>query len=126
MMDFENCVRPTATQHPLGSWLLPAFYEDADDCLDAMAADPSPPSGGGEGSQDKPSDRSGPAKVPVFLTCIEVADMLRLSPKTLEKMRLEKRGPKYFRLGNAGRAKVIYRLADVEEWLTKLHRPSVT
>jgi hypothetical protein len=48
--------------------------------------------------------------------------MLRLSPKTVEKMRLEKRGPRYFRLGEAGRAKVIYKLDDVEEWLAKFHR----
>ncbi|MDQ8698158.1 helix-turn-helix domain-containing protein [Hyphomicrobium sp. LHD-15] len=125
-MDFENCVRHTAAKYPLGGRFFPGSYEDADGCFEAMAAGPSAPSGGGGGSQDKPSDRGSPANVPVFLTSIEVAHMLRLSPKTLEKMRLEKRGPEYFRLGNAGRAKVIYRLADVEEWLAKLHRPSVT
>ncbi len=121
MMNFENCVRQTATQRPLCSWLLPAFYEDADDLFEAMAADPSAPRGGG-GSQDRPNNRNGPANAPLFLTSMEVAGMLRLSPKTLEKMRLEERGPRYFRLGGAGRAKVIYRLDEVEEWLAKFHR----
>lgn len=53
---------------------------------------------------------------PVFLTSVEVADMLRVSPRTLEKMRLEKRGPLYIRLGKNGKSKVIYRLEDVLAW----------
>lgn len=121
-MDFENCVRQAATQRPLCRWPLLAFEEDSDDLFEAMAADPSAPRGGGGASQGRPSDRSRPANAPVFLTCVEVAQMLRLSPKTVEKMRLEKRGPRYFRLGEAGRAKVIYKLDDVEEWLAKFHR----
>jgi predicted DNA-binding transcriptional regulator AlpA len=87
-----------------------------------MAADPSAPSGGRGGSQGRSGDQSRPANAPVFLTCVEVTQMLRLSPKTVEKMRLEKRGPRYLRLGEGGRSKVIYKLDDVEEWLAKFHR----
>jgi hypothetical protein len=60
-------------------------------------------------------------KLPVFLTPIEVARMLRYEPRTLEKWRLEGRGPRYFRIGDSGKAKVVYRLTDIEEWL-ELHR----
>lgn len=56
-------------------------------------------------------------KLPVFLTPIEVAKMLHYEPRTLEKWRLEGRGPRYFRIGASGKAKVVYRLSDVEEWL---------
>jgi len=55
--------------------------------------------------------------LPVFLTAAEVAKMLRMSDRTLEGMRCDGRGPPYLRLGDGGRAKVIYRLSDVENWL---------
>jgi len=55
--------------------------------------------------------------LPVFLTAAEVADMLRMSERTLETWRTDKKGPKYMRLGHGGRAKVIYNLEDVKAWL---------
>lgn len=61
-------------------------------------------------------------KLPVFLTTIEVAKMLRHEPRTLEKWRLEGRGPRYLRIGATGKAKVIYKLTDVEEWLAGFSR----
>lgn len=63
----------------------------------------------------------GERKLPVFLTTIELADMLKMSPRSLEGMRLDGRGPRYYRLGEGGKAKVVYRFSDVEEWLAK-HR----
>jgi len=51
------------------------------------------------------------------MTSTEVAKMLCLSTRTLEKMREEERGPPYARLGKGGRSKVIYKLADVEAWV---------
>lgn len=57
------------------------------------------------------------AGLPVFLTAIEVAQMLRMSDRTLETMRLDGRGPPYMRRGDGGRAKVIYNLQDVLAWL---------
>lgn len=61
--------------------------------------------------------------LPRFLTAVEVADMLRMSERTLENLRLANKGPAYFRLGQGGRAKVIYNLSEVEKWLEK-HRRS--
>lgn len=69
------------------------------------------PEGSGGGNGNNPSL--------VFLTAVEFAEMVRLSPRTVEKLRLEGRGPKYFRLGEGGRSKVVYRLADVLAWLEK-------
>lgn len=43
--------------------------------------------------------------------------MIKMAPRSIEKMRLESRGPRYIRLGSVGR--VIYRLSDVEIWLSK-------
>ncbi len=60
----------------------------------------------------------GDRNVPVFMTAVELAQMLKMSPRSLEKMRLEKRGPKYFRLGGGGKAKVLYKLDDVMVWLS--------
>lgn len=56
---------------------------------------------------------------PVFMTSVEVAEMLRMSPRTLEKMRLESRGPKYYRLGNNGKSKVLYLIDEVLEWVAR-------
>lgn len=43
--------------------------------------------------------------------------MLKMSPRTLEKMRLESRGPKYYRLGDNGKSKVLYLYDEVIEWV---------
>lgn len=56
-----------------------------------------------------------------FLTTDELAVMLRLSPRTIENMRLDGRGPAYLRFGKSGKAAVRYRLADVSAWLDKWH-----
>jgi hypothetical protein len=40
---------------------------------------------------------------------VEAAKLLRLSPATLRKMRVENRGPKFLKLG----ARVLYRLEDL-------------
>lgn len=55
----------------------------------------------------------------MFLTSVQVADMLKVTPRTMENMRLENRGPRYIRLGREGVAKVVYDLRDVEAWLNK-------
>lgn len=53
----------------------------------------------------------------LFMTSVEVAQMLKMSPRTLEKMRLESRGPKYYRLGENGKSKVLYLYDEVIEWV---------
>jgi len=48
------------------------------------------------------------------LTTQEVAERLRLSPRTLELWRQRGDGPPYVRVGPR---RVLYRRADVETWL---------
>jgi hypothetical protein len=52
-----------------------------------------------------------------LLTTVEAADYLRLSPRTLEDMRVTGNGPRYFKLGPGKRSKVVYRREDLENWL---------
>ncbi len=52
----------------------------------------------------------------VFLTSNEAAELLRLSRRTLERMRLEGSGPRYVKLGSGKRSRVVYRLAEIESW----------
>lgn len=48
----------------------------------------------------------------IYLTQIEVAALLRLSPRTLERHRLAGTGPAYVKLGR----RVVYKREVVEAW----------
>lgn len=48
-----------------------------------------------------------------YLTQAEAAQFTRLSPRTLERMRLTGNGPKYSKAGR----RVIYSRRAIEEWL---------
>jgi len=50
---------------------------------------------------------------PLTLTAGEAAKLLGLAPSTLAKLRLNGNGPLYCKLGR----RVVYRLADLEQWL---------
>jgi predicted DNA-binding transcriptional regulator AlpA len=50
----------------------------------------------------------------MFLTQNEVATLLRLSPRTLERHRLAGTGPAYVKLGR----RVVYKREAVEAWAT--------
>lgn len=60
---------------------------------------------------------SQPAPALMFLTTIEVAGLLRISRRTLERMRVEGTGPRYLKVGPGKRSRVLYRQQDVMEWL---------
>lgn len=47
----------------------------------------------------------------------QAAEFLKLSPRTLERMRVEGAGPPYLKAGRSIRAKVLYRPSDVREWV---------
>ena len=47
-----------------------------------------------------------------MLTQSECAELLRLSERTLERLRVSGAGPKFVRMGRC----IRYRLRDVEEW----------
>ena len=49
----------------------------------------------------------------VYLIQEEAAKLLRLSPRTLERQRLDGTGPKFVKLGR----RVLYRASDLEAWL---------
>lgn len=52
-----------------------------------------------------------------LMTSPEAAEYLRLSVRTLEGMRVDGTGPRYYKVGPGRRAKVVYRVADLELWL---------
>jgi predicted DNA-binding transcriptional regulator AlpA len=52
-------------------------------------------------------------QIPITLTADEAAKILGLSPSTLAKMRVTGNGPVYCKLGR----RVVYRPADLEQWL---------
>ena len=60
---------------------------------------------------DKPKPQSP------YLTSQDAADLLRLSVRTLERMRVEGNGPRFLKAGNGKRSRVLYRLEDVQNWL---------
>ena len=51
-----------------------------------------------------------------FLTTVECAAILRLSPRTLERMRVQGGGPRYVKAGSGLRSKVLYPMADIAAW----------
>lgn len=61
-----------------------------------------------------------------FLTTREAAAILRLSPRTMEGMRRNGKGPAFTTLGNDQNSKVVYRREDIDLWLRgKRHRQVV-
>lgn len=52
-----------------------------------------------------------------FLTTTEAAEVLRLSPRTLERFRVEGTGPKYLKAGGGKRARVLYDPKELRQWL---------
>lgn len=55
-----------------------------------------------------------------LLNCQELADRLRISTSTLDRMRGDGTGPVFQKLGAGKRARVAYRWSDVDAWLAKL------
>lgn len=51
-----------------------------------------------------------------YLTQTEAAEILRISERTLERMRLTGDGPLFMK---AGARRVIYSASDIESWLTE-------
>lgn len=48
-------------------------------------------------------------------TTTELAEQLRMNPKTLHAWRTQGKGPKFVRLG--GKKGIRYRESDIEDWL---------
>lgn len=49
---------------------------------------------------------------PMYLSCVEAGALLRVSPRTLEKMRVVGGGPRFRKFGR----RVLYAASDLESW----------
>lgn len=54
-----------------------------------------------------------------LLTTSEAAARLRLSPRTLERLRVSGEGPRYVKAGPGTRARVFYLGRDLDAWLSQ-------
>lgn len=61
-----------------------------------------------------------------FWTSEEAAAYLRLERSTLEAMRVDGTGPRYFKVGPGRRAKVLYTQEDIDSWLAKYRYQSTS
>ncbi len=52
-----------------------------------------------------------------YLDTKEAAAFVRLSPRTLERMRVEGAGPKFLKAGRGIRSRVLYREEDLRAWI---------
>ena len=55
---------------------------------------------------------------PSLLTTIEAAKFLRLSPRTLERLRVQGDGPRFMKAGRGLRARVLYTPSDLHDWVS--------
>ena len=61
-----------------------------------------------------------------YLTNDEAAERLRVSPRTLERMRIDGTGPRFFKAGPGKRSRVLYREEDLEAWLNQFSYQAVS
>jgi hypothetical protein len=54
-----------------------------------------------------------------LLMTVEAARLLRLSPRTLERLRVKGTGPRYMKAGAGIRTRVLYHPDDVQDWVSK-------
>jgi hypothetical protein len=63
--------------------------------------------------------RRGLATERHFLTTPEAAQHLRLRPRTLEALRVQGTGPRYYKMGPGRMARVVYRREDLDAWVER-------
>lgn len=71
----------------------------------------------GPASMTAASNEPESGRTPCMLTTSEAAKVVRLSPRTLERLRVSGDGPRYIKAGPGKRAKVLYRECDLTAWL---------
>jgi len=76
-------------------------------------------------SSSKPPSRSVPVE-PQYLTPDEAAEVLRLSPRTLEGMRYNGNGPSFAKLGRGRSARILYPRDLLDQWVANQLRTSTT
>ena len=60
-------------------------------------------------------EQSAPPATDQYLTNVEAAAVLKLSPRTLEKLRVNGGGPRFRKFGS----RVIYARADLDRWASE-------
>ena len=70
--------------------------------------------------------RSNWPVVSPFLTTKEAAAYLRLSPRSIERLRVDGNGPPYKKCGKGKKAKVLYAIDDLDVWLVDARRSTST
>jgi hypothetical protein len=60
-----------------------------------------------------------PSPYEQFLNTIDAAKILQLSPRTLERMRVEGGGSPFLKAGPGKRSRVLYRYKDLIDWLSQ-------
>ena len=64
--------------------------------------------------------------IPQLMTSVEAAAYLRISRRTLERYRVTGTGPRYLKVGPGKRARVLYRIPDIEAWLLEFNFESTS
>ncbi len=54
-----------------------------------------------------------------LMTSAQTAEMLKLSPRTLDQMRVDGSGPPFLKAGGGNRSRVLYSRRAVAEWLAQ-------
>lgn len=62
---------------------------------------------------------TSPTNFEQFLNTVDAAELLQLSPRTLERMRVEGGGPPFLKAGPGKRSRVLYRYQDLIDWLSR-------
>ena len=52
-----------------------------------------------------------------YLTNNEAAEFLKISPRTLERLRVTGTGPSFLKAGIGKRSRVLYKHSEIVEWL---------
>ena len=60
----------------------------------------------------KKTTSPSPSQSSTYLSCTEAGELLRVSPRTLEKMRVVGGGPRFRKFGR----RVLYAASDLESW----------
>ena len=58
-------------------------------------------------------------KTEIYLTNNEAAELLKISPRTLERLRVTGTGPSFLKAGIGKRSRVLYKHSEIIEWLEK-------
>ena len=65
------------------------------------------------------SDTSHSQQTETYLTNNEAAEPLKISPRTLERLRVTGTGPSFLKAGTGKPSRVLYKHSEIVEWLEK-------